>query len=120
MPVNVPNPPNKKGFNWGRFSKTLSFWILIILIPVALLQLASGRPENSATINYTEYSRQLAANNIKAVTIHGETMITGEFNQRAIIGGKEIRRFNVRVPPEVVRDEVPKLQQHGVIIEARE
>ena len=41
----VPTPPkngNNNGFNWGRFSKTLSFWILIILIPVALIQMSGA------------------------------------------------------------------------------
>ena len=39
MPVTTP-PKNKKEFSWGRFSKTLSFWILILLIPVVLIQLS--------------------------------------------------------------------------------
>src|ERR687883_282081 len=35
MPLPVPpQKPSNKNFNWGRLSKTLSFWILIILIPV--------------------------------------------------------------------------------------
>ena len=38
MPVPMP-PKNKKDFSWGRFSKTLSFWILILLVPVALIKL---------------------------------------------------------------------------------
>jgi len=31
------NSNNNKGFNWGRFSKTLSFWVFILLIPVVLI-----------------------------------------------------------------------------------
>jgi cell division protease FtsH len=34
----MPPTPPKKPFNLGRFSKTLSFWILVILIPVAFIQ----------------------------------------------------------------------------------
>jgi cell division protease FtsH len=120
MPVNVPNPPNKKGFNWGRFSKTLSFWILIILIPVALLQLASGRPENSTTINYTQYSRELDRDNIAKVMIHGGTLVTGDLKARSMIGGKEIKRFNVRLPVADSDAEVAKLTSKNVEIEARE
>ena len=36
-------PSPKKPSNWGRFSKTLSFWILVILIPVAFLTYGNGR-----------------------------------------------------------------------------
>ena len=42
MPIPMP-PKNKKEFSWGRFSKTLSFWILILLIPVILIQLTGAQ-----------------------------------------------------------------------------
>ena len=48
MPV-IP-PKNKKEFSWGRFSKTLSFWILIILIPVVLIQLSGQKAEPSKQV----------------------------------------------------------------------
>ena len=41
----MPPTPPKKPFNLGRFSKTLSFWILVILIPVAFIQFSSNRSE---------------------------------------------------------------------------
>ena len=48
----VPNPPkNKKEFSWGRFSKTLSFWILILLIPVVLIRLTGAKSETAQTID---------------------------------------------------------------------
>ena len=40
MPPTKNDKNNKGPTNWGRLSKTLSFWILIILIPVALIQLS--------------------------------------------------------------------------------
>ena len=46
MPVPMP-PKNKKEFSWGRFSKTLSFWILILLIPVVLIQFPGAKAEAS-------------------------------------------------------------------------
>ena len=46
MPIPMP-PKNKKEFSWGRFSKTLSFWILILLIPVILIQLTGAKSEAS-------------------------------------------------------------------------
>ena len=48
MPVPIP-PKNKKEFSWGRFSKTLSFWILILLIPVVLIQLSGTKAEAAKT-----------------------------------------------------------------------
>jgi len=51
----IPMPPKKKEFSWGRFSKTLSFWILILLIPVILIQLTGAKSEASKPISYTDY-----------------------------------------------------------------
>src|SRR5678815_6174224 len=67
---------NNKGFNWGRFSKTLSFWVFILLIPVVLIQLAGPRSEATTEINYTEYRTQLAKDNIKDVTVSAGKNIT--------------------------------------------
>ena len=60
MPIPMP-PKNKKEFSWGRFSKTLSFWILILLIPVVLIQLTGAKSEASKTISYTAVSRRAGA-----------------------------------------------------------
>ena len=59
MPVPMPpkndknkqNKGNNKGTNWGRLSKTLSFWILVIMIPVALVQLSGARAEAAPEIS---------------------------------------------------------------------
>ena len=84
---------NNKGFNWGRFSKTLSFWVFILLIPVVLIQLAGPRSEATTDINYTEYRGQLAANNIKDVTVSAGKNITGNFRNATVIGQKTAKRF---------------------------
>ena len=47
----MPPTPPKKPFNLGRFSKTLSFWILVILIPVAFIQFSSSRADSASEIN---------------------------------------------------------------------
>jgi hypothetical protein len=39
MPSNLQTPPPKKDRDWGRMSKQLSFWILLILIPLAFIKL---------------------------------------------------------------------------------
>ena len=48
----MPPIPPKKQFNWGRFSKGLSFWILVILIPVAVIQFSGQKGEPATQINY--------------------------------------------------------------------
>ena len=66
----APQPPkNKREMNWGRFSKTFAFWILILLIPVALIRLSGARPDQSPKINYSRYRDELSRDNIRSVTI---------------------------------------------------
>src|SRR3954464_6839069 len=99
MPIPMP-PKNKKEFSWGRFSKTLSFWILILLIPVILIQLTGAKSEASKQISYTEYRDQLAHNNIAKITITAGKTGNGTFLQPANIGNAQVRNFSVRFPVE--------------------
>jgi len=119
MPPTTPVPP-KKPFNWGRFSKTLSFWILIILVPVAFIQLSGTRGEPTPTITYSQYDRELERGNVATVTIQAGKNIVGQFKDRVAVNGREARRFNVRLPVENSDAEVDRLRKQGVQIEAQE
>src|SRR6185503_3293412 len=98
MPAPHPQKP-KREMNWGRFSKTFAFWILILLIPVALIQLSGARSDQSPKINYTQYREELARDNIK---------------DRAVPG------FTVNMPAENSEKEIEALSAHGVQIEAQD
>src|SRR6478735_5642290 len=122
MPAMSPKNGNKnnnnKGFNWGRFSKTLSFWVFILLIPVVLIQLAGPRSEATTDINYTDYRTQLAANNIKDVTVSAGNNITGGFRQATVIANKVTKRFSIQLPVANSQPEVDELAKKGVEIKS--
>src|SRR5438105_2690908 len=96
MPPNTP----KKNSNWGRWSKTLSFWILVILIPVVFIQFSSARTEQAPAISYTQYDQELQRDNLAKVTIQAGRTITGDFKQRVNVAGRDAKRFTVRLPVE--------------------
>jgi cell division protease FtsH len=117
----APQPPkNKREMNWGRFSKTFAFWILILLIPVALIQLSGNRNDPSPKVNYTFYRDQLARDNIKAVTIQGGKYIQGEFRAPAIVGNHAVKKFTTNLPAENSEKEIEALSARGVVIEAQD
>jgi cell division protease FtsH len=120
MPV-LPSPPgnNKKG-NFGRFSKTVAFWILIIVIPILIMQLSTNRNDQAAPLIYSQYDQQLSLDNVKRVTIQGGRQLTGEFKQKVAIGGKDVTKFTVKLPVENSDDELNRLRAHNVEIEAKE
>ncbi len=123
MAIIPPSPPGSgkdNKFNWGRFSKTLSFWILVILIPVAFIQLASGRSEQTQKLTYSRYVDEVARGNVASVTIHGGMIVNGEFRQKVAVEGREVKKFNVRLPVANSDEEVKRLSSQNVTIEARE
>ena len=68
--------PPKRELNWGRLSKTLSFWLLIILIPIAFFRLSGGAGTSPTEIDYTQYSQELDRGNVSKVSIQDGKVIT--------------------------------------------
>jgi cell division protease FtsH len=114
------SPSPKKPFNWGRFSKTLSFWILVVLIPVAFLTFNGGREPQAPEIDYTSYRKQLDAGNVEAVTFQPDNVMAGTFRQPVRWGTREARRFTTRIPAGLAVEEVPRLYERGVKVAAQE
>src|SRR5258708_40989 len=97
MPAPKPEKP-KREFSWSKLSKTVSFWILIILIPVVLIQITGTRSEAAREIDYNPTFRdELAAGNIDNVTVQGGKVIVGEFRQPITLGNKQAKRFTVNL-----------------------
>jgi len=113
-------PQPKKPFNWGRFSKSLSFVLLVILIPTAILSYTGGKSDAAPPIKYTFYLEQLKAGNIKDATIQGGKLAVGSFKSPIKANGKDISRFTMRFPVENSDAEVERLISYGVEIDAQE
>src|SRR2546423_8304880 len=120
MPVTTPPKSPKKDVNWGRLSKTLSFWLLILLIPVALIQLSGAKSEQSPLISYTQYKSELDRDNIRKVKIQAGKYVMGEFKTPVPYDGRNVPKFNVRLPMENAQAEVDSLSKRGVVIEAED
>jgi cell division protease FtsH len=123
MPV-LPNggsSPNKGGFNWGKFSKTLAFWVLIILIPVTFVTLTGRGMDQAPEISYTDYAREVAKGNVAKAVITDGKRIQGE-TKTAIQGdqGREYRRFVTNLPSAITDGELDRLRNAGVQIIAKD
>src|SRR5215217_3624928 len=97
MPASTPPKNGNNGFNWGRFSKTLSFWILILLIPVALIQLSGARAESAPEIRFDQYRQQLERGNIAEVTVQAGKNIIGSFREPVTVNNKPARKFTTQL-----------------------
>src|SRR3954467_349333 len=121
MPIQMPNKTPKKPTNWSKVSKQLSFWVFVILVPVAIIQFSGKGADATPEISYTpQYSDQLLKDNIDKVTIQGGRLVTGEFKNKVPVKGRLVSRFKVLLPMENSSDEVKRLTEHGVQIQAEE
>jgi cell division protease FtsH len=112
--------PPKRDFNWGRISKTLSFWLLLILIPIAFIRLSGSGADSPTEIDYTQYNQQLEQGNIAKVTIEDGKVINGELKSRIRAGSHDINKFTVRLPVANDSKEIERLRQANVIISAQD
>src|SRR5205814_8536274 len=119
MPIQMPNKNPKKPTNWSKVSKQLSFWVFVILVPVAIIQFSGKGSDAAPEIPYTpSYDEQLQRNNIDKVTIQAGRLLTGEFKQKVPIKGRLVSKFKVLLPTDNSSDEVARLRQLNVQIQA--
>src|SRR5688572_24560279 len=115
----LPMQPKQKGpKNWGKFSKTLSFWVLITLLAGTLFTYTSGSKESAPTITYSDYLAQLESNNISAVIIQDGQGLIGEFRNKIQINRRPAGRFKVQLPVKDSEAEVAALKQKNVQIKS--
>jgi len=111
-------PPPK--FSLGRLSKTVAFWLIVILIPVVFVQLTSQRRGEAPEIAYTDFARELERSNIAAVEIIEGRDVNGEFKGPVRIGTRDVVRFRVLLPALASDALVQRLSDQGVRISAKQ
>src|SRR6266581_4911578 len=117
MPNRVPPP---REFNWARTLRTLSFWALLIVGSIALVQFASSRRQEAVEISYTQFTEQLDAANIIAVEITERQQIKGDFKHAVSVGRRSAEHFTTLLPFESRAEWVQTLRDKGVDVRARE
>src|SRR6266851_4597288 len=113
-------PPPPREFNWARMLRTLSFWALLIVGTIALVQLASSRRREEAEITYSQFMEELNAGNISSVEIADRQKVRGAFQRPVVVKRQTVERFNVLLPFEADNKWVEALGTKGVDVRARE
>ncbi len=118
MADRIPPPP--RDFNWGRMLRTLSFWALLIVGTIALVQIASKGRREEAEISFSQFEDELAAGNIQTVEIAERQKVKGAFRRAVTVKRQTVERFNVLLPFEADNTWVASLSAKGVEVRARE
>jgi cell division protease FtsH len=112
-------PPPKRDFSWGKISKTLSLWIIVILIPIVFMQV-NGARDQTTEIDYSTYSQQLDADNIQKISIQEGKVINGDFRHKvpSVAAAKDVLHFSVHLPVANDPKEIERLRAKNVEISA--
>src|SRR5438309_2035338 len=113
-------PPPPREFNWARMLRTLSFWALLIVGTIALVQLASSRRREEAEITYSEFMEELNAGNVASVEIAERQKVRGQFLHPVVVKRQTVERFNVLLPFEADDKFAANLSAKGVEVRAGE
>src|SRR2546429_9964515 len=95
MPNRVPPP---REFNWARTLRTLSFWALLIVGSIALVQFASSRRQEAVEISYTQFTEQLDGGNVAAVPISERQQSKSGFKHAAAGRRRSAGHFSTPLP----------------------
>ena len=117
MPIPIPQKPKTPG-KWGKASKQLSFWVLLVLLAGTLFTYMSGAKEAAPQISYSQYNQEVERGNVAAVTMQEGKRIIGDFRNHVTIAGHPASRFTVLLPISNSDREVTRLQDKNVQIRA--
>ncbi|MGH7540488.1 MAG: ATP-dependent metallopeptidase FtsH/Yme1/Tma family protein, partial [Gemmatimonadota bacterium] len=111
--MQAPKGPEKNDDSgrMNRILRTASFWALVVLIPVAILQLMDTSRREQGELTYTEFRGQLEAENIQSVTIRDKTIIEGVLETPIRRDEAELSRFRTRLGFEADREFVEELDR---------
>src|SRR2546426_90003 len=112
-------PPPPREFNWARMLRTLSFWALLIVGTIALVQLASSRRREEAEITLTQFQEELNAGNIASVEI-SEKKVRGAFQRPVVVKRQTVERFTLMLAADPDNAWIQTLMTKGVDVRARE
>jgi cell division protease FtsH len=118
----APDNDKDQGTNpWARNSRTISFWVLFLLVSILLVQLFSPQQEDAAELQYSEFLRAMEAGNVESVTIIEGKKVEGEL-RGPIEGpqGNQVDRFTMTLPTRDPENFISRLEANDVSITGKE
>jgi len=116
-PPTRPNDPKDSG--WSRRSRSMSFWImLVVILPFLAFSLFRGEEEPRYEFSYTDFREELALGNIHSVTVVQGILVEGEFRTAVVKEGTPYTFFRTNLPFASPEGLLADLEGQGVIIRA--
>jgi cell division protease FtsH len=117
----APNAP--KGPRLGRVTRTVSFWALLVVMSILLVQMTNAGARQTEVINYSRFMREVAARNVARVEIAGGLegqSAQGDF-RRAVQGERGlVQHFRLRLPVANSEKLLAQLEASGVEVTGKD
>ena len=121
MGQDAPEPPEKNDSSarMKRILRTASFWALLVLIPVAILQFMEAGRAGQQKLTYTEFWDELVNENIESIEVRqGTGQVEGQLKVAIPREQGEINEFHVLLPARELSEELEgRLRAENVKIE---
>jgi cell division protease FtsH len=114
------NERNKGPSRFSRISKTASFWVLIILIPLLIMNVFNTRSTDAAELWYTDFDQQLESGNVAEVTIIEGKRVEGTLRTPITREEKPIREFWTILPMRDSENALARIQENVPTIRGAE
>ncbi|HUP90085.1 MAG TPA: ATP-dependent zinc metalloprotease FtsH [Longimicrobiales bacterium] len=109
-----PKAPNR----WTRYSRTASFWLLMFLIPVLIIQFASPNRKEAQELSYSAFRTEVQRNNVANVTIMDGKLVEGKLREPVTLKDKKISEFRTLLPFKDSDRILDQLDAHNVAVNA--
>jgi cell division protease FtsH len=90
--------PEPQQSRWSRYSRTGSFWVLLMFTAFLMLTVFSPRRDQPEELIYTEFSRQLEVGNVDSVTVIDGRRLEGRLRQPVARGQTQVQEFFTLLP----------------------
>ncbi|WP_414677860.1 ATP-dependent zinc metalloprotease FtsH [Longimicrobium sp.] len=104
----------------GRITRTSLFWMALIALSIATVQLTSTRGARVKAIDYTEFTRHLQNRNVDSVQVIDGAILRGHLRQPMMVGQTQVHRFSTRAPVKDSEELIKVLESSGAHISATE
>jgi cell division protease FtsH len=113
-----PKKPVDDNNRVSRVSRTASFWILLVLLPLLAINFFRAQEEPAKELNLTEFQQQLSSGNIRSVKIIDGVRAEGDFRAPMQEEGRELSGYRVNLIPGTMESLKTELEAQNVEISA--
>ena len=113
-------PPPQREFSWSRTFRTFSFWALLLVGAVALVQFAANKKQDTADISYSDFAAQLDQQNVATVEITDKQEVKGDFRHNINFKGHDVEHFTSLLPFDATSEWIASLRAKNVDVTAKE